>query len=138
MQSESYIRITLERITVERVDFYSYVPSPGTNTPIFVKPFPLDNSAPTEEGIKGAVKYLRRKRSGGASGMRAEHLKGWLEALKRRKREAAEEGEATMYGKEGGSTEPNWGSLVDLVHKEFREGSSRPYGGPCRNRKHGR
>ena len=54
--------------------------------------------------------------------MRAEHLKGWLAASKKRKREAAEEGEGTTEGKEGVSTETNWERLVDLVQTEFREG----------------
>ena len=40
-------RITLERITVERVELYSCVPPPGKNIPIFVQPFPVDDSVPT-------------------------------------------------------------------------------------------
>ena len=51
--------VTLERIMAERVDLYSYVPSPGTNIPISVKPVPVDDSVPTEDEIKGAVKNLR-------------------------------------------------------------------------------
>ena len=54
--------------------------------------------------------------------MKAEHLKGWLSASKRRKREAEEEGEGTADGEERGPTEPNWERLVDLVHTAFREG----------------
>ena len=34
----------------------------------------VDNSVPTEDEIEWAVKQLRNNRSGGASGMRAEHL----------------------------------------------------------------
>ena len=108
-------RSTLERITVERIDFYRYVPSLGTNIPISVKPVPVDNSVSTEDEIEGAVKNLRRNRSGWTLGMRAKHLKGWLTASKRRKREAAEEGEGKTDGEEGGSTETNWERLVDLV-----------------------
>ena len=108
-------RVTLERITAKRVDIYSYVPSLGTNIPIYVNPVPVDDSVPTEEEIEGAVKHLLRNRSGGPSGMRAEHLKRWLAAAKRRKREAEDEGEGTTEGEEGGSTEPNWERLVDLV-----------------------
>ena len=63
---------------------------------------------PTEDEIEGAVKNLRRNQSGGASGMRAAHLKSWIAEANRRKREAAEEGEGTTEGEEGGSTEPNW------------------------------
>ena len=85
------------------------------NTPISVKPVPVDDSVPTEDYIKGAVKQLRRNRSRGLSRMRAEHLKGWFAASKRRKREAAEEGKGTMDGKVRGPTEPNWERLLDLV-----------------------
>ena len=84
--------LTLERITAERVDLYSYVPSPGENIPVTIKPVEVDDSVPTEDEIEEAVKKLRRNRSGGPSGMRAEHLKGWLAASKRGKR-AADKGE---------------------------------------------
>ena len=47
--------------------------------------------------------------------MRAKHLKGWPTASERGKKEAAEEGEGTTDGKEGGSTYPNWERLVGLV-----------------------
>ena len=89
--------------------------SSGKNTPIYVKPFLVDDSVPTEDKIEEAVKHLRRNISGGSSGMRDEHLKGWLAASKRRKREAAEEGEGTTDDKEGGPAEPNWERLVDLI-----------------------
>ena len=79
-------RATLERITAEGVDLYSYVPSPGANIPITVRSVPVGDSVPTEAKIEEAVKNLRRDRSGGASGMQAEHLKGWLSASKMEKR----------------------------------------------------
>ena len=62
-------RATLERITAERVDLYSYVPSPGENIPVTVTPVEVDDSVPTEDKIEEAVKKLRRNRSGGLSGM---------------------------------------------------------------------
>ena len=67
-----------------------------------VEPAEIDDSVPTEDKIAAAVKKLRRNRSGGASRIRAEHLKGWLAAAKRggvaeekgkNKTEAGEEGE---------------------------------------------
>ena len=69
-------RVTLERITEEQVDLYSYVPPPGVNILISVDPFPVDDLVPTEDDIEWAVKRLRNHRSGEASGMRAKHLKG--------------------------------------------------------------
>ena len=91
------------------MDLYSYVPSPETNIPISVNPVRVDDLIPAEDKIKGAVKHLQRNRSGGPLGMRAEHLKGWLAASKRKNREAAEkgEGEGTTEEEEGESTEPN-------------------------------
>ena len=61
-------RATLERITAEQVKLYSYVPSPGENIPVTVKPVEVDDSVPTEDEIEEAVKKLRRNRSGGCRG----------------------------------------------------------------------
>ena len=58
-------RVTPERITVEWVDLYSYVPSPGTNIPISVNPVPVDDSVTMEDEIEGALKHLRKNLSGG-------------------------------------------------------------------------
>ena len=51
----------------------------------------VDDSVPTEVEIEDAVKKLKKNRSGGPSGMQAEHLKGWLAASNRREM-AAEKG----------------------------------------------
>ena len=40
-------RATLEQITEERVDLYSYVPSLGANIPVTVRPVPVDNLVST-------------------------------------------------------------------------------------------
>ena len=45
------VRVTHEWITAERVELYSYVPPLGTNIPISVQPFPVDDSVPTEDEI---------------------------------------------------------------------------------------
>ena len=76
-------RDTLERITAEQVELYSYVPPPGENIPVTVTLADVDNSLPSEDEIADVVKNLRRNRSGGASGMRTKHLKGWLAAANR-------------------------------------------------------
>ena len=41
--------VTFERITAEKVEMYSYIPPPGTNVPISVQPFPVDELVPTED-----------------------------------------------------------------------------------------
>ena len=60
-----------------------------------IDPFEVEDKVPDEGEIEWAVKRLRNNRSGGASRMRAEHLKGWLEAAQR-----VEKGETA--DKEGG------------------------------------
>ena len=67
-------RDTLERITAERTELYSRVPSPGENIPVTVEPEIIDDSVPKEDEIAAAVKKLRRNRSGGPSWIRAEHI----------------------------------------------------------------
>ena len=65
------------------------------------------------------MKKLRRNRSGGASGMRAKHLKGWLAASNRVKLAEEKGEEKTADEGEGGDL---WVKLVDLVQTAFREG----------------
>ena len=78
--------VTLEQITEEKVDLYSYVPPPGENIPISVDTFTVEDSVPTEYNIEWAVKQIRNHCSGGTSRMRAKHIKGWMvEASKKEK-----------------------------------------------------
>ena len=114
-----HARSTLKRIMAERVDLYSYVSSPGENIPVTIAPAEVDDPVPTEDEIEDAVKKLRRNRSGGLSGMRDEHLKGWLAASNRRKLAVEKGEEKTEEGEEGGEL---WGELVDLVQTAFQEG----------------
>ena len=65
------------------------------------------------------MKNLRRNRSRGPSGMRAEHLKGWLAASKQRKQEAAEKGEGKTDEEEGVTQEYHWERLVELIQTAF-------------------
>ena len=80
-------RVALERITAERVELCSYVSPPGKNIPIYVQPFPVDDSVPTVDEIKWVVKQLRNNRSGGPSGMQVERLKRWLATSQKAKKE---------------------------------------------------
>ena len=80
-------RATLERITAERVVLYRYVPPPGEIIPVTIQPFLVDDSVPGEREIEWVVKHLRNNQSGGASRMRAEHIKKWLAAAWRAEKE---------------------------------------------------
>ena len=125
--------VTLDRITAERVELYSYVPPPRTNIPISGQPFPVDDSVPTDYNIEWAVTRLRNHCSGGTSGMRAEHLKRWLATAQKSEKEkdgkeaatTTERAGMTDNGKtsaEQAETEAdNWKMVVDLVQSKFRE-----------------
>ena len=123
-------RVTLERITAERVALYSHVPPPGEKNPMAIKPFMVNDLVPEEGEIEWAVKRLCNNCSRGASRMRVEHIKGWLVAVRRADKEetTATEGEkrATEMAT-GGPEDPqegadNWTRFVDLVQTAFREG----------------
>ena len=64
-------RVTLERITAERVELYRYLLTPGTNIPISVQPFPLDYSVPMEDEVEWVLTRLQNHCSRGPSVMRA-------------------------------------------------------------------
>ena len=112
-------RDTLERITAERVELYSHVPPQGDNILVTVTLSDIDDSVPTEDEILEAVKKLRRNRSGEASGIRAEHLKGWLVAAKRRQMAEEKGEEKTEAEEEGGDL---WGKVVEITQTAFWEG----------------
>ena len=71
-------RITIDWMTVERVESYLHVPLSVRPIHVEVTPFPVKESIPRESYIAEAVKRLHLNRSGGPSGMRAEHLRQWL------------------------------------------------------------
>ena len=50
----------------------------------------MDDSVPTEENIEWAVTRLQNHRSGGPSGLRADHQKRWLAEGRNKEREVVE------------------------------------------------
>ena len=91
----------------------------------------VDHLVPEEGDIEWVVKGLRNNRSGGASRMRAEHIKRWIAAARRaEKEESTAEGEKMATATEtGGPEDPaiqegadNWTRFVDLVQTALREG----------------
>ena len=107
--------------------------APGETIPISVKPFPVDNLVLEEEKVKWAVKRLRNNRSGGPSGMQAEHLKWWIATARKAEKDRETDGkEGAATTTEGGRTETaaaqegtesyNWERVVDLVQSAFCEG----------------
>ena len=76
-------RVTLKRITAERVALYSRVPPLVKNILVQIEPLEVEDKVSDKREIDWAVKRLRNNRSGGPSWTWAEHLKGWLMATQR-------------------------------------------------------
>ena len=68
-------RVAIATMMAERVELYRNVPLPGQPIPAGVQPLPVDDTTPKDADIAWAVRRLFRNRSGGPSGMRAEHLR---------------------------------------------------------------
>lgn len=77
-------RADLQRTSDEYQDLYSRADPPGEPIPVLVAPFDICDEIPSEEEIERHVKRLKNGKSPGPTGMRAEHLKGWLEAARRK------------------------------------------------------
>ena len=127
--SPSPARVTLDWITSEQVELHSYIPPPGTNILISVEPLLVEDLVPTEDKIEWEVKCLRNRRSGGASGMRVEHMKRWLSAARKAEKDATmaagvettENKGATVFKTSMEPTEAaKWEMVVELVQTAFR------------------
>jgi hypothetical protein len=65
----------MERQTDERVELYAKQAAYGAEFPANGTPFGIDNDPPSEGELRTAVSQLSHGRCGGASGVRAEHIK---------------------------------------------------------------
>jgi len=99
-------RADLQQTSDEYRDLYSRTAPPGESIPVLVAPFDICDEIPSEEEIERHVKWLKNGKSPGPTGMRAEHLKGWLAAARRKE---APDG-------------TNWCLLVSLIQECFKEG----------------
>ena len=63
----------------------------GQSTPLSVETFQLKDLVPAENNIECAVWRLRNNRSRGPSGMRADHIKGWMEEARKVERGGVKE-----------------------------------------------
>ena len=103
----------MERQTEERVDLYRKRVSPRAPIPINITPVNILDSTPSDDEIRAAVKKSTNGRAGGASRMRAEHLKTWLAGMER-------EEDPEQHGEEGAGD--IWKQLVKLVQTVWDTG----------------
>jgi hypothetical protein len=73
-------RVDLEATSVDFQALYTQKTPPGDPIPICVAPFEIDDNVPDEREIADTLRLLRWGKSPGPSGIRAEHLREWLNA----------------------------------------------------------
>ena len=71
----------MEKQTKEREELYTRNASKGDPIPINVEPTAVNDAPPEDMEIRAAVRKMNNGRAGGASKMRAEDLKHWLQRI---------------------------------------------------------
>jgi hypothetical protein len=99
-------RADLEATLAEFQAIYTHKTPPGDPIPICVAPFEIDDNVPDEREIADTVRLLRWGKSPGPSGIRAEHLREWLNAVER----------------ENDPDPGRWNKMVELVQRAFETG----------------
>jgi hypothetical protein len=107
---------TMECQTSERVDLYAWRQSPGDPLPLHLTPVEINDDVPTDSEIRIFAGGLTNGRAGGASGMRAEHVKTWLRGVLK---EEDPESQGSFVG-----NGDNWRLFVKLVQAVWTMASS--------------
>ncbi len=103
---------TLASQTAERVALYMAVPLVGWLLLINITPIPVPDKPPTDPEIQEVVAKLQNGRAVGATGMKAEHLKEWLQGIRREETEKSAEGAGD-----------HWRLFVALVQVTWESGT---------------
>jgi hypothetical protein len=72
---------TMAKQMAERVELYVKVPPMGALLPFNFPYFKVPDGLPTNNEVCKVVRGLQNGQAAGATGMKAEHLKGWLDAI---------------------------------------------------------
>jgi hypothetical protein len=81
---------TMVRQTAEKVELYARAPPMGEALPFNFPHFKISDDMPTDSEVRTVVRGLRNGRAGGATGMKAEHIKVWLDKIPREEKAARE------------------------------------------------
>jgi hypothetical protein len=104
---------TMEYQTMEWVDLYARRDSPGDPLPINVTPVMINEDVPMDGELRQVAGKLTNGQAAGASGMRAEHVKEWLNGMQR-------EEDPEGHGVDGAGD--NWRLFVRLVQAAWTHG----------------
>ncbi len=104
----------MERQMLERVDLYARRESPGNPLPINVTLVMISNDPLTDGELRQVAGKLTNGRAAGASGMRAKHVKEWLNGVQW-------EEDPEGHGVNGAGD--NWRLFVQLVQETWTNGT---------------
>ncbi len=82
---------TMVKQKAKRVDLYARAPPLGPPLPHNFPSFAIPDDLPTDSEVRKVVRGLKNGQAAGATGMKAEHLKGWLDAIQRKEKAAEED-----------------------------------------------
>ena len=105
-------KLSLAAQTAERVALYGRVASSGDPLPIHVDKVDIPDSTPSDGELRAVVRGLRNGRAAGATGLKAEHIKGWLSDI------VCEEKEESNVG-----LGDKWRLFVKLMEAIWEQGS---------------
>jgi hypothetical protein len=104
---------TMERQTLEQVNLYAQRESPGNPLSINVTPVEINDDVPSDDKLREVVSKLTNGQAAGASGMRVEHIKGWLHNVR---------WEEDLEGQGAEGTGDSWRLFVRLVQAAWAHG----------------
>jgi hypothetical protein len=103
----------------KHVELYVRAPPMGAALPYNFLHFKISNDMPTDSEMGMVVTGLKNGQAAGATGMRAEHIKGWLDKIQRKEKAARE-----TPGREG--VDPGagrkWRIFVELIQTIWEGG----------------
>ncbi len=109
---------TMVRQMAEHVELYGRAPPMGEALPFNFLHFEVSDNMPTDSEVQKVVGGLRNGRAGGATGMKAEHIKVWLDEIQRKEKAAMEN-----HGREADpGAVHKWRIFVELIQAIWNRG----------------
>jgi hypothetical protein len=107
--------------TAKHVELYTRAPPMGTPLPFNFPYFEIPDGVPTDNKIRAVVLGLKNGQAGGATRMRAEHVKAWLADI-RHEEKAARENPGRIAEVEGENLGKKWRIFVKMIQTIWDRG----------------
>ena len=103
----------------KRVELYERAAPMGAPLPFNFPFFEISNNMPTDLEVHAVVQRLKNGQAGGATGMKAKHLKGWLDKIQHEEKAFRE-----ISGREGADQGLGckWRIFVEMIQTIWERG----------------